>query len=91
MLRQAIDDLDDEDGVYVRHHLDDRLMNLRCLQANTNIQEKPTWDFLFAYDAPLVASMVRALQHMASCFAGILWLFGLKVSLWKACSLLTCS
>ena len=47
MLKQATDDLDNEDGVYVRYRLDDNLFNLRRLRAHTNTQER----LLFTEDA----------------------------------------
>ncbi|XP_076052873.1 uncharacterized protein LOC143032285 [Oratosquilla oratoria] len=78
MLKQATEDLDDEDGVYVRYRLDGSLFNLRCLQAHTNTQERLIQNLLFAGDAALVAHTERALQRITSCFADALRLFGLE-------------
>ena len=83
MLKQAIEDLDDEDGVYIRYRLDGSLFNLRLLQAHTKTLELLIWDLLFADAAALVASIERALQRITSCFADLAQLFGLEVSLKK--------
>ena len=40
MLKQATDDLDDEDGVHVRYHMDGSPFNQRHLQAYTKTQER---------------------------------------------------
>ncbi|XP_076058860.1 uncharacterized protein LOC143035786 [Oratosquilla oratoria] len=82
MLKQATEDLDDEDGVYVRYRLDDSLFNLRRLQAHTKTQERLIQD-LFTDDAALVAHAERALQRITSCFPDASRLFGLDVSLRK--------
>ena len=55
MLKQATEDLDDDEGVYIRYHLDSSLFNLRRLQAHTKWQEMLIQDLLFANDAALVA------------------------------------
>ena len=54
MLKQATEDLDDDEGVYVRYHLDGSLFNLQRLQAHTKLQETLIQDLLFANDAALV-------------------------------------
>ena len=83
MLKQATDDLEDEDFVYIRYRLDGSLFNLRRLQAHTKTCERLIMDLLFADDAALVAHTQRALQHITSCFAESAQLFGLEVSLKK--------
>ena len=54
-FKQATDDLDDEDGVYIRYRLDGSLLNLRRLQAHTKTLEQLIRVLLFADDAVLVA------------------------------------
>ena len=83
MLKQATDDLEDEDFVYIRYRLDGSLFNLRRLQAHTKTCERLIMDLLFADDAALVAHTQRALQRITSCFAESAQLFGLEVSLKK--------
>ena len=83
MLKQPTEDLDDDEGVYVRYRLDGSLFNLRRLQAHTKTQERMILDLLFADDAALVAHTERALQRITSCFADTSRLFGLEVSLDK--------
>ena len=83
MLKQATDDLEDEDFVYIRYRLDGSLFNLRRLQAHTKTHERLIMDLLFADDAALVAHTQRALQRITSCFAGSAQLFGLEVNLKK--------
>ena len=83
MLKQATDDLEDEDFVYIRYRLDGRLFNLRRLQAHTKTCERLIMDLLFADDAALVAHTQRALQRITSCFGESAQLFGLEVSLKK--------
>ena len=83
MLKQATEDLDDDDAVYIRYRLDGSLFNLRRLQAHTKTLEQLIHDLLFADDAALVAHSERALQHITSCFAEAARLFGLEVSLKK--------
>ncbi|XP_076045742.1 uncharacterized protein LOC143027984 [Oratosquilla oratoria] len=82
-LKQATEDMDDEDGVYVRHRLDGSLFNLRHLQAHTKTQARLIQDLLFADDTVLVALTERAMQNITSCFADASRLFGLEVSLKK--------
>ena len=83
MLKQALQDLDDDDAVYIRYRLDGSLFNLRRLQAHTKTLEQLIQDLLFADDAALVAHTERALQCLTSCFAEAAQLFGLEVSLKK--------
>ena len=83
MLNQAMEDLDDDDAVYIRYRLDGSLFNLRRLQAHTKTREQLFRDLLFADDAALVAHTERALQRLTSCFAEAAQLFGLEVSLKK--------
>ena len=83
MLRQATEDLDDEEAVYIRYRLDGSLFNLRRLRAHTKTLEQLIRDLLFADDAALVAHSERALQRLTSCFAEAAQLFGLEVSLKK--------
>ena len=83
MLKQATDDLEDEDFVYIRYRLDGSLFNLRRLQAHTKTHERLIIYLLFADDAALVAHTQSALQRITSCFAESAQLFGLEVSLKK--------
>ena len=55
MLKKANEDLDINEGVYVRYLLDGSLFNLRRLQAHAKTQGRRVQDLLFAYDAALVA------------------------------------
>ena len=83
MLKQAIEDLDDEDAVYIRYRFGGSLFNLRRLQAYTKTCEQLVQDLLFADDAALVVFTKKALQHLTSCFAETAQLFGLEVNLKK--------
>ena len=83
MLKQATDDLSDDDLVYIRFRTDGSLFNLRRLQANTKTLEQLIKDLLFADDAALVAHTERALQRLTTCFAESAQLFGLEISLKK--------
>ncbi|KAL2077949.1 hypothetical protein ACEWY4_025634 [Coilia grayii] len=69
MLKQATEDRDVEDGVYIRYCHDGSLFNLRQLQARTKTMEQMIRELLFADDAALVAHTERTLQHITSCFA----------------------
>ena len=80
MLKQATVDLDDEDGVYARYHLEGSLYNLQRLQAHTKTQERLVRELLFAYNAALVT---HATQGITTCFTGTVQFFGLEVSLKK--------
>ena len=83
MLRQATEDLNDDDSIYIRYRLDGNLFNLRRLQAHTKTQEQLIRDLLFADDAALVAHTERALQCLTSCLAEAAQLFSLEISLKK--------
>lgn len=83
MLKQATEDLDDDEAVYIRYRLDGSLFNLRRLHAHTKTLEQMIRDLLFADDAALVAHTERALQRLTTCFAEATQLFGLEVSLKK--------
>ena len=83
MLKQVNEDLEDQDGVYVRNCLDGSLFNLWCLQAHTKTHERLIRDLLFEDDAALVAHTEQALQCITSCFANAAQLFCLEVSLKK--------
>ncbi|XP_063588714.1 uncharacterized protein LOC134765849 [Penaeus indicus] len=83
MLKQATEDLEDDEAVYIRYRLDGSLFNLRRLHAHTKTLEQLIRDLLFADDAALVAHTERALQLLTSCFAAAAQLFGLEVSLKK--------
>ena len=74
-LKQATDDLDDEDFVCIRYPLDSNLFSLRWLHAHTKTYGRLIMDLLFADDAALVAHTQRALQRIASCFAESAQLF----------------
>jgi exonuclease III len=83
MLQKATEDLDDEDGIYIRFRTDGNLFNLRRLQAHTKTLEKLISELLFADDDALVAHTEAALQRATSCFAEACQLFGLEVNLKK--------
>ncbi|RVE61997.1 hypothetical protein OJAV_G00176660 [Oryzias javanicus] len=83
MLKQATEDLDEDDSVYIRYRLDGSLFNLRRLQAHTKTHKQMIRELLFADDAALVAHAEGALQRITSCFADAAQLFGLEVSLKK--------
>ena len=83
MLKQVTDDLDDEDGMYVRYCMDGSLLNLQRLQAHIMTLERLIRKLLFADDNALVAHTEQALQCIISFFADASWLFGLDVSLRK--------
>ena len=70
MVKQATVDLDDEDGVYARYHLEGSLYNLQRLQAHTKTQERLVRKLLFAYNAALVTHAEGATQGITTCFAG---------------------
>ena len=53
MLRQATEDVNDDDSIYIRYRIDGNLFNLRRLQAHTKTQEQLIRDLLFADDAAL--------------------------------------
>ena len=73
VLKQATEDLDDEDGVYVRYRVDGSLFNLRRLQAHTKTQERLIREILFVNDAVLVSHTEQALQRITFRFAAA-WL-----------------
>ena len=83
MLKQALEDLDNEERVHIRCRMDGSVFNLRRLQAHTKTMEKQIRDLLYAIDAALLAHTERALQRITSCFAEAAQLFGLVVSLKK--------
>ena len=68
MLKQVTDDLDDEDSVYVRYHMDGSLFNLRHHQAHSKTQERLIRQLLFVDDPALVAHTEQALLLITSCF-----------------------
>ena len=68
-LKQVTDDLDDDDGVYVRYRMNGCLFNLLRLQAQTKTNERLIMDFLFADDADLIAHKEHALQRVTSSLA----------------------
>ena len=69
MLKQATEDLDDDEVMYVRYCLDGNLFNLRRLQAHTKMQERLIQNLRFPDDAAHVPHAERALQQITSCFA----------------------
>ena len=83
MLKQVIENLDDDGAPYICYRLDSGLFNLGRLHAHTKIIEELLHDLIFADDAALVAHTERALQHLTSCFAAAAQLFGHEVSLKK--------
>lgn len=82
-FKQATEDLNNEDGIYTRYHLDGNLFNLKHLQAHTKTLDQPIRDLLFTNNAALVAHTERALQHLTSCFGEAAQVFGLEISLKK--------
>jgi len=82
-LRQATENLDDHEAVYICYRLDGSLFNVRRLQAHTKTFEQLIRDVLFANDAALVAHSESALPCLTSSFAEAAQLFGLEVSLKK--------
>ena len=83
MLKQVTDDLDNEDGVYVRYRLDGSLVNLRHLQAHSKNQESQIKYLLFANYAALVAHAEQVLKRITFCLADASHVFGLVVSFKK--------
>ncbi|XP_071510462.1 uncharacterized protein [Diadema antillarum] len=83
MLKQAMEEFNNEDAVYIRYRTDGSLFNLRRLQAHTKTHELLVRELLFADDAALVAHSESALQRLTSCFAVTAKAFGLEVSLKK--------
>ena len=80
MLKQVIDDLDDEDGVHVKYRMDGSIFTLRLLQAHTKTQERLNRDLLFVEN---VAHTEQALKLNTARIADASRLFGLDASLWK--------
>ena len=80
MLKQVIEDLDDDGAVYICNRLDGSLFNLRRLHAHTKTLAQLFCDLLFADDT---AHTERALQYLTSSFAEAAQLFWLDVSLKK--------
>ena len=83
MLKEATEQLDEEEGVYIRYGMDGSLFNLRRLHAHSKTMEKLIRELLFADDAALVALSEASLQRITSCFAAASRMFGLEVSLKK--------
>ena len=83
MLKQAIEDLDDDSAVYIHYCLKSSLFNLRRQHAHTKTLEPLFCDLLFVDNAVLVTYTKRALQHLTSCFTEAAELFGLEVRLKK--------
>ena len=61
MLKQASDDLDDEDGMYVNFRLDGSFFNLLRLQGHTKTQERLISD-LFADNTSILTHTEQTLQ-----------------------------
>ena len=59
MLRQATEDLNDDDSIYIRYRLDGNLFNLRRLQAHTKTQEQLIWDHQSSLMTPLLLHILR--------------------------------
>ncbi|XP_072163919.1 uncharacterized protein [Diadema setosum] len=78
MLKQAMEEFNNEDAVYIRYRTDGSLFNLRRLQAHTKTHELLVRELLFADDAALVAHSESALQRLTSCFAVTAKAFGLE-------------
>ncbi|KAK4300003.1 hypothetical protein Pmani_027771 [Petrolisthes manimaculis] len=82
MLKQATEDIDDKDAIYIRYHLDGSLFNLRRLQAHTKTLEQMIHNLLFVDDDALV-SHTRAMQCLTSYLAEAAQHFGSEISLRK--------
>ncbi|KAL0156964.1 hypothetical protein M9458_048210 [Cirrhinus mrigala] len=67
MLKQALQDFDDDDAVYIRY------------RPHTKTLDQLIRELLFADDAALLAHTERALQRITSCFTDAAQLFGLEV------------
>jgi len=52
-----------ENGIPLRYRTDERIFNLRRLQAITKVKETVIRDFLFAHDCALNASTEEKMQH----------------------------
>ena len=61
MLKQGIEDLDDDGAVYIRYRLDGSLFKLRRLHAHKNTLEQLFRNLLFAGDAAPIAPTERTL------------------------------
>ena len=61
MLKQVIENIDDDVAIYIRYRLDGSLFNLRRSHAHTKTLEQVFRDLLFIDDAALVALTERAL------------------------------
>ena len=68
MLKQVIEDLDDDGAVYIHYRLDGNLFNLRRQHTHTKTLEQLFHDLLFTDNTALVAHIKRALQRLSSCF-----------------------
>ena len=83
VLKQAMKDLDDGDGVYIRYCLDVSLFKLWWLQTHMKNLKQLIRDLSFADDAALVAQTERALQCITYYFTDAAPLFGQEVSFKK--------
>ena len=69
-----------EDGIPLRYRTDERIFNLRRLQAITKVKETVIRDFLFADDCALNASTEEKMQHELDRFFSACDNFGLTIS-----------
>ena len=76
ILKQVIEDLNDDSAVYICNRLDGSLFNLRRTHTPAKTLEQLLRDFLFAADAVLVAYTERAV-HLTSRFEEASQLFRL--------------
>ncbi|XP_063590560.1 uncharacterized protein LOC134767492 [Penaeus indicus] len=71
---------DSDPDINIRYRADDKLFNLRCLQAKTKIYFDKLHDFLFADDCALNASSPEDMQYSMDLFFTACINFGLMIS-----------
>lgn len=82
MLQGTTEDLR-EDDIDIRFRTNGSLFSLQRLQPYTKTLEQLVQELHFADDATLVAHTETVMQHVTSCFAEAVQLFGLEISLKK--------
>lgn len=83
MLKQATQNLDHDDCIFIHCFLDGSLLSLKHLLAHSKTLEQLILGLLFADDAALVAHTEQAMQHVMTCFAKAAQQFDLEVGLKK--------
>ncbi|CAE1325327.1 unnamed protein product [Acanthosepion pharaonis] len=76
MIKQAMEDADDEDGVYIRYSFDGGLFNLRRLKSPD--KDQLIRELCFDDDSALVAHTEGDLPRTTSCFTEAAKFWGLK-------------